>query len=333
MDELLVGVEYELLEELRLGLSYQHRSLGRVIEDMSTDGGRSYFIGNPGEFPAEEEQALVSQIEARSPGDPARQQLINRLEAFRQIRRFDSPRRQYDAIQLTAKKRFSRNFFMQGSYTYSRLEGNYPGLFSPDKGQLDPNLTSQYDLFELLGNRSGRLPFDRPHSFKLDGYYTFDFRDSGWLTSGASFRAQSGVPYTMLGYATNPIYRNMESFILPRGSGGRTAFEANVDVKVAYGRRIGGNFELTVYLELLNVFNNQAEATVDQEYTLDAVDPIIGGTVEDLPYLKPTRRQVGNPGGTVLRPDADPVTAKPSFGQTSSRLPPLSGRLGAALSF
>src|SRR5262249_7857762 len=97
-------------------------------------------------------------------------------------------------VQLTASKRFSRNFFVQGSYTYSRLQGNYPGLFQSESGQLDPNITSQYDLIELLGNRFGTLPGDRPHQVKLDGYYTFDFGKAGRRTGAPRPPATAGTP-------------------------------------------------------------------------------------------------------------------------------------------
>jgi hypothetical protein len=49
--------------------------------------------------------------------------------------------------------------------------GNYPGLYAADKGQLDPNYTSLYDLPDLLMNRDGPLPNDRPHILRADGYY------------------------------------------------------------------------------------------------------------------------------------------------------------------
>ena len=47
---------------------------------------------------------------------------------------------------------------MLASYTYSRTVGNYPGLFQASNGQLDPNISTQYDLRELLVNRDGPLP-------------------------------------------------------------------------------------------------------------------------------------------------------------------------------
>jgi hypothetical protein len=50
LDERIAGVEYELMEDLKLGIAYQNRELGRVIEDVSTDGANTYIIANPGEW-------------------------------------------------------------------------------------------------------------------------------------------------------------------------------------------------------------------------------------------------------------------------------------------
>jgi hypothetical protein len=327
LDELVLGVEYEVLEDLRLGLSDQNRRLGRVIEDLSTDGANTYFIGNPGEFSAQAEDDLLRQISAFGMDDPRREQLQTRLEAFHQTRRFDTPQRTYNAVQLTGSKRFSRAFMVQGSYTYSILEGNYPGLFSPDTGQLDPNITSQYDLFELLANRNGKLPFDRPHAFKLDGYYKFDLKDQGEVTTGARFRAQSGVPIAPLG--NHVFYGAQESFILPRGVDGRTDFETNVDLHLAYARPVG-SMSVEVFFELFNILNHQGEVAVDTQYTGTDVDPIVGGSKEDLKYLKTSEYF------SILDPstgEATPVAKNLNYANTAARQAPLSARIGLTLSF
>ena len=47
-DEFVLGGEYEMFANARLGLAYTRRTIGRVIEDMSRDDGSTYFIGNPG---------------------------------------------------------------------------------------------------------------------------------------------------------------------------------------------------------------------------------------------------------------------------------------------
>jgi len=84
---------------------------------------------------------------------------------------------------------------VQGSYTYSAREGNYPGSVSYSNGQIDPNISSQYDLIELLSNRKGLLPQDRPHSLKVDAYYTF-VTGENLITIGGRVRAVSGIPRT-----------------------------------------------------------------------------------------------------------------------------------------
>jgi hypothetical protein len=318
MDEFVAGVEYEVLEDLRVGLSYQNRHMTSVIEDMSTDGGNTYYFGNPGSFPSNEEQSLVSQIMNSS--GTLQSQLIKRLSDFRLLRLFDQPKRDYNAVQLTASKRFSRNFMVQASYTYSRLQGNYPGLFQSESGQLDPNITSQFDLFELLGNRYGILPGDRPHQIKVDGYYTFDLEKAGRITTGLSIRAQSGTLVEVIGASG---YGTTESWILPRDISGRTAFGATADVHLAYARRLG-DVDLEVYVELFNLLNNQFETSRDSQYTTNFSAPIIGGDPSDLVHAKQY---------TFTPTQGIPVIKNLNWDHTNGRASPLTGRFGLTISF
>src|ERR1051325_4164051 len=63
LDEIVAGVEYEVIDDLKVGLSFQNRKLGRVIEDVSTDGANTYLIANPGEWSAAEEAKLQAQLD------------------------------------------------------------------------------------------------------------------------------------------------------------------------------------------------------------------------------------------------------------------------------
>jgi hypothetical protein len=330
VDELVAGVEYELIDDLKLGIAYHNRKLGRVLEDVSTDGANTYLVANPGEWSAAEEANLVARI-ARTDDPDDKQRLQNQLALFQGIRTFDKPRRDYHALQLTATRRFSRQLYLQGSYTYSRVTGNYPGLLSYDNGQLDPNNSSQYDLIELLANRQGPLPQDRPHDIKVDGYYTFDFGRQGALTTGARLRAFSGIPENAL--ASHYLYGPSESFLLPRGVLGRTGFEHAVDLHVEYTRRLGKVMELSLYVDVFNVYNNQGTAAVDSTYapaaspsgTPQNANPVSGGSYEDLIWVK----RVDASG--VETPD--PIGRNPNFRNPTSRYAPASGRLGARLTF
>ncbi len=324
MDEVVLGAEVEVYEDLRVGIAYKDRRLGRVLEDVSTDNAQTYIIANPGELDEGEEAALQAEIDALPVGDPARDELERRLEMFRGVRKFDKASRDYQAIEVTAHKRFGNSFYLQAAYTYSRTRGNFPGLFSPDTGQLDPNITSQFDLIELLANRDGPLPQDRPHYVKFDGYYTFDLGKWGRLTPGARFRALSGTPIDALGM--HYLYGRGESYLLPRGSVGRTPFDTEVDLKLSYGRQLSDGIAIEVFGDVFNLLNNQAQTRVDEEYTLDPANPIVGGSASDLIYLKRTTLVTG-------LPTAEPVGRKLNFGNTSQRLTPLSARFGVRLTF
>ncbi len=336
MNEFISGFEYEILDDLKIGVAYQNRRMGRVIEDVSTDGASTYIIANPGEWSTEEEQKLMDKIERTDDLDEAGR-LTRQLNLFRGIRTFDKPRRDYSALQFTMTRRFSKKLYVQGSYTYSKTAGNYPGLISYDNGQVDPNISSQYDLIELLANRVGPLPQDRPHYIKLDGYYTFDFKKAGSATVGMRLRALSGVPINALG--GHYLYGANESFLLPRGQLGRTDFEHGLDIHLGYAKDLGKNYNLEVFVDLYNIYNRQGEAGVDDNYApqfkLSApnstsgseqnANPVAGGTYEDLTWVK-TIDATGNETGV-------PIGKNPNFRNTTGRYSPANARVGLRLTF
>ena len=330
LDELLVGTEYQLAEDLKVGLAYVNRKLGRVIEDVSTDGAATYVIANPGEFSASEESTLEERL-ARTDDSQERARLQKQLDLFRGIRRFDRPARNYHALEMTVSKRMSRGLFVQASYTFSRTEGNFPGSISYDNGQIDPNISSQYDLVELLANRRGPLPQDRPHSIKLDGFYRFDLGKLNALTAGTRIRVISGIPENALG--AHYLYGADESFLLPRGRLGRTELEHGVDLHVAYARRLPRKMALEVYANLFNLYNRQGEFNVDATYAPqfrqgggeNNVNPISGGTYEDLMWAKTID---GDGGETSL-----PTARNPNFRRTTTRYAPAAVQLGFRLTF
>jgi hypothetical protein len=329
MDEAIFGVEYELMEDLKLGLAYQNRALGRVIEDVSTDGADTYVIANPGEWSADDEADFRKQVDAAiASGDPAEiQRTQNLLRQFQKIRLFDTPTRTYNALQFTITRRFSKALYMQGSYTYAKTKGNFPGLISYDNGQLDPNISSQYDLIELLANRYGNLPQDRPHYIKLDGYYSFDLKRAGELTIGARIRALSGIPRDTL--ARHHRYGPGESFLLPRGEIGRTQFESGIDLHVGYERKLAKGMAIEIFSDLYNVLNDQGVFAIEEEYsTASASNPIVNGTYEDLVFAKENV-----PGSTGGGETSAPIKRNPNFGNVTGRYSPLSARFGVRLTF
>ena len=340
LDEIVAGFEYEILDDLKIGVAYKNRHYGRVIEDVSTDGANTYVIANPGEWSTDEQTKLEQQI-ARTDDPTQKARLQNQLTLFEGIRTFDKPTRDYNALEFTLTRRFSKALYVQGSYVYSRTEGNYPGLVSYDNGQIDPNISSEFDLIELLANRAGALPQDRPHSLKLDGYYTFDLKKAGAITVGVRFRAQSGTPIQAL--AGHYLYGPDESFLLPRGELGRTDFDHGLDIHAGYSRNLNKNMKLDVFSDIFNVYDRQGTAAVDTTYApyfslpgtgapgsvptgiQQNANPVSGGTYGDLIWVRALDQT-----GTK---DVGPIGRNPDFGNTIGRYAPLSVRFGVRLTF
>ena len=316
-EEVIAGIQYDVGLDLVVGASYIHRDLGRIIEDMSPDGGNNYIIANPGDAPdSNTVKDLQKQIAATS--DMTKKALLQQQLGLyvNQNNGFPKPVRNYDALVLTATKRLSHNFLLIASYTYSRTLGNYPGTFQASNGQLDPNISTQYDLRELLFNRSGPLPNDRPHIVKLSGSYFIPF-GSNTVVVGLAFNGQSGTPIEVLG--GHPTYGRREVYILPRGSGGRTPFLTSFDFHVSYRRQLSRLFGFEAYADVFNLFNQQEVTAVDMEYTTSSVNPIQNGKIADLVNLKQT---------TGLQP-----LLNPNYGNATAFQNPLSMRLGLRLSF
>ncbi|HSD88616.1 MAG TPA: hypothetical protein VLB44_13905, partial [Kofleriaceae bacterium] len=335
MDEGLLGGEVALPNDFVFGAILQGRRLGRVIEDVSTDGANTYIIANPGEWSAGNEKRLQQRIMATT--DKAERQRLERdLRLYQGIRMFDKPVRDYAAIEIDLSRKFTSGLFLSGSYTYSRTEGNYPGLVSYDNGQIDPNISSQYDLIELLGNRRGHLPQDRPHYVKIDAYRDFAIGSDGELTIGTRIRALSGIPRNALG--AHYLYGADESYILPRGELGRTEFEHGIDLHVAYKRKLTAKTAAELYIDVFNLYNRQGTFRVDETYApqysvyqggvggiQQNVNPISGGTYDDLLWAKTIDRS-GVESST-------PAGRNPNFGNTTARYAPASAQVGFRVTF
>jgi hypothetical protein len=246
-DEIVVGLEYEILPDARAGVSYTKRYMNSIIEDMSRDEGTTYLIGNPHEGMAAD---------------------------------FPKAVRDYDAGTLYLNKTFSGRWLAQVSYTLSSLRGNWSGLMRPETEQLDPNNNSDFDLISLLANRTGSLPGDYTHQFKAFGAKEFALSNAVNITLGVSYRARSGEAINYLGY--HEIYEDGEVFLLPRGAGGRLPWVHNVDARVAFAYKLNAHNRLAFSVDVFNVFNFQQVTRIDQNYTFATSTPLLNGTVEQL---------------------------------------------------
>ena len=237
-DEIVVGGEYEIISDGRLGATYTHRYMNAVVEDMSVDEASTYFIGNPG---------------------------LGIASAF------PKAVRDYDAVSVYFTKAFSDGWMGQVSYTYSSLRGNYNGLFRPETGQLDPNINADFDLISLLPNRTGPLDADRNHFIKAYASKQFQITNSFAVIAGLTYEGRSGAPINYLG--SHPLYGPDEVFVLPRGDGGRLPWRHAINLKAGVSYRISKDNVIQFTADVFNLFNFQAVTGVDQTITSSDVLP------------------------------------------------------------
>ncbi|WP_394849399.1 TonB-dependent receptor [Pendulispora brunnea] len=251
MSEFSGGAEYEVIKNGRFGVGYTRRWMNNIVEDMSNDEGATFFIGNPG-------KGIASG--------------------------FPEAKRNYDAGTFYFMKNFADQWLAQVSYTLSWLRGNIAGLYKAETGQLDPNSNSTFDLKSLLINQNGDLPGDHRHAIKV--YLAKDVTVTKQSTAqlGASFNAQSGGPTNYLG--AHNLYGPDEVYILPRGSGERLPWNANVGTHVGYGWKFENGMSLGVTMDIFNLLNFQGALSTDQRYTRSRVSPIEGGSTADLGKLQ-----------------------------------------------
>jgi hypothetical protein len=329
--------EYEVLPDLSVGVEWNARRQDTVIEDMSFDDGHNYYITNPGKrdpFTGTdiENNPVTYNSKVVTSEDPFTGAAVSV--------NMPVPERSYDGVTLKVMKNFSNNWLAQASYTYSQLRGNYAGVFRVEDGQLDPGITSEYDLATLMANRSGFLPGDAPHQLKLYGAYTWDFGPRMNLTASGAYSGASGTPVNALG--RHPLYGNGQAFIVQRGMAGRTPFLNRVDLGGRFAYTITPPYALQLSVDVFNVLNSEEIVDIDENYTFDAVQPIVGAQCNNKDAVSasnPTAALAADCPqiGYMRTTDGRPVTVNPNFGRannvSTAYQTPLYFRVGVGLTF
>lgn len=236
-----LGFEQSISRNYVFGARYTHKQIDRTIEDVGVfDANQNelFFIANPG-------FGIVAQ------------------PFFSGVPATPKAERKYDGLELKLNRRLSNNYFFNASYTYSRLFGNYSGLASSDEnGRSSPNVNRFFDIpflgFTYNGKPdNGRLATDRPHVFKINAGYSFDWWNSKTNSTDLKlfYLAESGTPLStrVSSYAAN-------SFVFGRGDLGRTDFFTQTDLALTHKYNFGrdNRYAVAFDVDVLNVFNQNA---------------------------------------------------------------------------
>ena len=300
--EYTFGVERDLGKGYLFSGRYTHKQVDVAVEDigfLAETGGEAYIIGNPGRGLARQQSEANGFIAQEAVRD-------------------------YDAAEFRVSKRFATTAYVDASYTWSRLFGNYAGLASSDEqGRTSPNVNRNFDLpfigYSALGQEdNGRLPTDRPHSFKFSGAYTYDWSSSNSTDFSGFTIIQSGTPvstrFTLYGVAAQ--------FLNGRGDLGRTEAFTQTDLAMSHKYRFGrdNRFSVIFDIDVLNAFNEANElafneAISNQSINFDSGDINIapGGEVAGIRIFQ--RENTSDRINAFL--NANPSRRNPLFGQAN----------------
>ncbi|MBA2604376.1 MAG: TonB-dependent receptor [Acidobacteria bacterium] len=236
-NEFQLGLNRELRPGIVVGARYVFKDLVRTIEDVGIlvcdapgSCGEVFYIANPGEG--------IS-LTLNDPGVPA----------------FPKATREYQGLELTFERRYAQNWALFGSYTFSRLYGNYSGLASSDEnGRTSPNVNRFFDHLENSFDRNGqpvlgRLGTDRPHQFKAQFIYGFNWN----MTMGLNQYVASGIPVS----EEANVGANVPFFPYGRGNLGRTDVLSRTDLSLYQSVRFA-NLDLRLGMTVLNLFDQDA---------------------------------------------------------------------------
>ncbi|HNG91254.1 MAG TPA: TonB-dependent receptor [Acidobacteriota bacterium] len=245
MREFSFAVDYNFSKDWLFSARFTRKDVLRAIEDvggLDSQGNEVYTIGNPG---------FGATVDFFDPPTP-------------------KAVREYTGLELRLDKRFSKNWYANFSYIYSKLYGNYSGLASSDEitngvGRTSPNVNRNFDLpalnFDANGDiLLGRLPTDRPHTFKTFAAYRFDYKGFGKNMSteiGGSQFIYQGTPITTTVNSTVEGSSGLPLFPFGRGDAGRTEVFTQTDLVVSHFINVSERVRFKFSFNVFNLFDER----------------------------------------------------------------------------
>jgi hypothetical protein len=192
----------------------------------------------------------------------------------------NEPKRRYTAVQTQFSWRLTDSLQAAGSYTWSRLIGNFRGEGPATSAQLAPFIEDHPEYSEerwafptgyLSGRGQTQPAVDQRHRARLWVVY---HRPLPWGSlAGAVLQSyDSGVPYDAVGfidpsrYVQNPGYAeppNNMTYYFTKPAAFRTDDITRTDLALTVTFRVFRNVELFVRPDVLNLFNEKGVTSVD----------------------------------------------------------------------
>jgi Carboxypeptidase regulatory-like domain/TonB-dependent Receptor Plug Domain len=303
VDEYIIGAERKFGGGWSAGLYYTRTRLNAALEDAAIDAAVNAYCAAEGIAGCSSTWSGFHQYVLLNPGQGATITLSDPINGETALRTVDfsaadlglpSARREYDAVTFKFDRAFDGLWSLSGSYTWSRLFGNYEGSVKSDNGQTDAGLTTDFDQPGLTNGSLGLSPNHRAHNFKLFGSYQV----TDWLMVGANFSLTSprkfgcigripasidafGAQYGAAGFYCNvnangdvitdervPVNVNSPvASLTPRGSVFESDWQTTTNLSFVFKLPTDA-FQGDLRLDVFNVFNQGAALDFEERGTL-----------------------------------------------------------------
>lgn len=271
-DEITLGFEKALNQDLTFGARLTHRKLVNTIDDFCDQDPIDAWAARNGVNTTNYAGFNCASI---NPGrtnillvDFAGNKTYTPVTLTQQDMGFtEGPKRTYTAIDLFLEHPLRNGWYGRVNYTHARSRGNTEGQTLSDLGQTDVAATQTWDVGGVMDFASGPLPAERKHMIKAYGYYQLN---SEW-TLGANVMVASGRPRSCLGFNTNPTFAAYSTSYFshycngvgaPRGAEGTLPWDHKLDINVVYKPSFVKGLSLRA--DIFNLFNKQHVEAVNE---------------------------------------------------------------------
>ena len=161
--------------------------------------------------------------------------------------------------------------------SWSSLRGNHEGFTDAFTGRARPGGTGLWDTPTPEPNGEGALPFDRRLSIRWQAEHARELRAGHRLVLGVAARFDGGTPLSAR--ARSLEGGEGQSFLVERGSLGRTGTVTSLDAGLALSMPVGPRPgpRMTIALQGANLTNHRPVIAREELYTERPARPVPGG--------------------------------------------------------
>jgi hypothetical protein len=258
--QLVAGFEHELFPEVSLQAQYIRRRFDTFMGLIDT---ASVYVpterrdpGPDGMLNTADDGAMLTVFNLTNPGN-----------AFNLYANPEDAYNKYDAVQLVARKRYSRNWQLQGSYTWSKNRGTVGNRWHVNAARYDLGRPGRFVNPNTFINAHGHASFDPTHEAKVLGSHRLPWW-GGTMVSGV-YRYMTGQAWGRAAFITGLNQGGERIRVEPQGTRRAPAIN-RIDFRLEKTLHVAGTGTLGFFFDLFNAFNQGVPDSDETDAVIDS---------------------------------------------------------------